>query len=133
MTTHKPKLSVVGVAPTEESGESEIHRPAVSTAPEATGGAGQPRLVWLLAALLLLLSGFLIAQVQRARNLDSRVQALTGELISAREDVVAQRNHLGVVQGEVSLLHSAASELERRLAALGELAGRDPLERESTT
>ena len=128
MTSDTSKLSVVGAAPTGEAGESLAHR---TSEPDAPGGAGSKepkRFVWLLAALLLVVSAFLITQAQRVNELDQQVQALTYELTTARSDIEAQRQHLRVVRGEVKGVHAAAGDLERRIAELGVLADLDPLE-----
>ena len=66
--------------------------------------------------------------MQQVRDLDRKVQSLGVELTAARRDALAHREHLRAVQGEVGAVHAAASELERRLAELDVLAGRDPLE-----
>ena len=81
-----------------------------------------------MGALLVVVSAFLIAQVQRARELDLRVQAVTVELNAAQNDIEAHRQHLRAVRGELGGVHAAASDLERRISELGELADRDPLE-----
>jgi len=128
VTSDTPKLSIVGATPTGESGESLAHRPSEPDSLEEAGSKEPKRLVWLLAALLLVVSAFLIMQAQRVSELDQQVQALTFELTTARGDIEAQRQHLRVVRGQVSGVHAAASELERRIAELGTLADLDPLE-----
>ncbi len=128
MTSNEPKLSVIGAAPTGESAESESRRRAEPASPPAARESPQKRLLWLLAALLLAVSAFLIAQVQQVRDLDRKVQSLGVELSAARRDALAHREHLRAVQSEVGAVHAVASELERRLAELDVLAGRNPLE-----
>lgn len=128
MASNGPKFSVVGATPSGEPGESQTSPSAESAPQEASGGSLHRRLLWLLAALVLILCVFLVERVQHARDLDRRVQALTTDLADARTDLESQRQHLLVLKGEVGVVHAAASELERRLAALRELADRDPLE-----
>jgi len=127
-SSSKRKLSVVGDEPTGESeSDSATQHVAEAASYEIAKGVWQNRLVWLLAALLLAVSAYLIAQMQHVRDLDLRVQTLTVELSGAQKDVEAQRQHFRAVQGEVGAVQAAAIELERRMAELGELAGRDPL------
>jgi len=128
--SNQPKLSVIGEAPTGDSGEPETQRAAEAASSETAGraGPGPGRLIWLMAALLLAVSAFFIAQMQHVRELEGRVQTLTVELSGARQDVEAHRQHLRAVRGEVGAVQAAAGELERRIAELDKLAGRDPLE-----
>ena len=125
MSETGPKLSVV--APSKASQTL----PTGGRGSEAAGrkdrtGTNSSKLIWLFAALLLIVGVALVAEMQRGRELEYRIGELTGELATAHSSLDAYRGQLGAVRGQLGAVRATTRDLERSLAELEELAGRDP-------
>ena len=105
-----PKLVSVG-------GES-VEGSSGAQAPEATEPRSR-RVLWLVAALLLVALTALVGQTRRVSALSGQVESLTGELASARAALVAYQDHLQEVRASVT-------DLQGRMAELDTLVRRDP-------
>ena len=86
------------------------------------------KVTWLLAALLLFAVVWLAQQLQAGRDLERQIGVLTGELATTRSTLDAHRSQLSAVHGHLGTVRASAQQLERSLAELELLAGRDPLE-----